>query len=81
MGSKYSIVFTGLPVKDVYGIDGELLFPADAPVKGNLVVSGEDWWLVGGVVEHTEEYIALEWWVKVKPETVEFEVTMNDVPK
>ena len=42
----------------------------DGFVYGQLVYSGKQPYIVGEVVESTDEWIALEYWIPVKPETV-----------
>lgn len=64
--------FRGKPVSDVYAdYTGECLFSTEEYAIGNLIVSGDECYIVGGVVDVDDEYLALEWWVKVRPETVE----------
>ncbi len=42
----------------------------DGFVFGQLVYSGKQPYIVGEVVESTDEWITLEYWIPVKPETV-----------
>ena len=42
----------------------------DGFVYGQLVYSGKQPYIVGEVVESTDEWITLEYWIPVKPETV-----------
>lgn len=51
-----------------YGVDEA--FTDDGFVIGQVVYDGKKAWIVGEVVEAGEDYIALEYWVPVKPETV-----------
>ena len=51
-----------------YGVNEA--FTDDGFVIGQVVYSHKKAWIVGEVVEAEEDYIALEYWVPVKPETV-----------
>lgn len=65
------IKFRGLPIEDAECADtGEIVFKKDEFVYGNLIVDGNKRWIVGGVAETDPEYIDLEFWCKVRPETV-----------
>lgn len=51
-----------------YGVDEA--FTDDGFVIGQVVYDGKKAWIVGEVVEAKEDYITLEYWVPVIPETV-----------
>lgn len=51
-----------------YGVNEA--FTDDGFVIGQVVYGHEKVWIVGEVVEAEEDYIALEYWVPVNPETV-----------
>jgi len=74
-GLMRPIKFRGKPTATVWqdywqDYTDETLFYEDEFVYGSLVVSGDDCYIVGDVIDCTEDSLELEWWVKVRPETV-----------
>ena len=66
------ITWRAKPVEDVYDeYAGEYLFRSSEYVRGSLVYDGERPVIVGDVVDVADEYLHLEWWVYVQPETLE----------
>ncbi len=53
-------------------------FTDDGFVIGQVVYSHKKAWIVGEVMEAEDDYIALEYWVPVKPETVGQYTGVND---
>ena len=65
------IKFRGKPRDDVYDEPGiEYLFRKDTFVFGSLVFDGENPIIAGHMAHADGDYIALEWWVEVDPETI-----------
>lgn len=65
------IKFRGKPLADLYEeFTGECIFDTEEFVYGNLICSGNERYIVGEVVEASEDYIILEWWTPVDPATV-----------
>lgn len=65
------IKFRGKPLADLYEeFTGECIFDTEEVVYGNLICSGNERYIVGEVVEASEDYIILEWWTPVDPATV-----------
>ena len=62
--------FRGKVKTDVEGTGEELLFEKGQWAYGNLIWNNGAPLIVGGVVDWDSEYIALDWWVAVDPETV-----------
>jgi len=62
--------FRGLPTKD-FNFDAlEYLISKDEFIYGSLIVDGKDAYIVNGIVSCNEEYLQLEQWIPVRPETV-----------
>ena len=66
------IEFRGKPIFDDQDFWNECadLIQEDGFVYGNLINTKGGHFIVGNVVEATEEYIDLEYWIPVDPETV-----------
>ena len=64
------IKFRGKPIEDVDFDEINVHISKDDFVYGNLIVDGNQAWIVKGVVESTNDYITLEQWIPVRPETV-----------
>ena len=64
------IKFRGKPIEDVDFDNIGVHISKDDFVYGNLIVDGEQAWIVKGVIESTNDYITLEQWIPVRPETV-----------
>lgn len=74
------IKFRGKSLTDLYNYyKGEYVFKKGEWVYGNLVVSGKERYIVGEVIDAEEEYITLEWWVEVDPETVGQCIGLKDI--
>jgi len=66
-----NILFRGVPKRGLYDIYlDEHLFRTSEFVYGSLVFDDGQPILVGKVVEKDPEYINLQWWVSVVPESV-----------
>ena len=63
------ILFRGQVLETTEFECGENVVKGDF-VEGMLVTDGNNAWIVGSVIEACEEYIALEYWYPVDPETV-----------
>lgn len=64
------IKFRGKPLEDVDFDNIGVHISKDDFVYGNLIVDGSQAWIVKGVIESTNDYITLEQWIPVRPETV-----------
>lgn len=64
------IKFRGKPLEDVDFDNIGVHISKDDFVYGNLIVDGNQAWIVNGVIESTNDYITLEQWIPVRPETV-----------
>lgn len=64
------IKFRGKPIEDVDFDEINVHISKDDFVYGNLIVDGDQAWIVKGVIESTNDYITLEQWIPVRPETV-----------
>ncbi len=64
------IKFRGKPIEDVDFDNIGVHISKDDFVYGNLIVDGSQAWIVKGVIESTNDYITLEQWIPVRPETV-----------
>ena len=65
------IEFRGKPVNDEWWLEHLARFTSlEEWVTGNLVISGEECWIVGELVETDEDQFWPEFWVLVRPETV-----------
>ena len=62
--------FRGKPIEDVDFDEINVHISKDDFVYGNLIVDGDQAWIVSGVIESTNDYITLEQWIPVRPETV-----------
>lgn len=62
--------FKAKAVSTVKELDELGIRHTDGWVEGNLISNGGEPWIVGDVVEACEDYIALEFWIRVKPESV-----------
>lgn len=74
------VKFRGKSLADLYDYyKGEYVFKKGEWVYGNLIVSGKKRYIVGEVIDAEEEYITLEWWVEVDPETVGQCIGLKDI--
>ena len=64
------IKFRGQPFEDVDFDEINVHISKDDFVYGNLIVDGKVAYIINGIVEATEEYLQLEQWIPVRPETV-----------
>lgn len=65
------ILFRGKPIDQEWWLENfERFSSMEEWAIGNLIASDEGYWIVGGIADVDDEYIAHEWWVKVRPETV-----------
>ncbi|MDY0104280.1 MAG: YopX family protein [Lentimicrobium sp.] len=64
------IKFRGKPFEDVDFDNIGVHISKDDFVYGNLIVDGDQAWIVKGVIESTNDYITLEQWIPVIPSTV-----------
>ena len=62
--------FRGKPFEDVDFDEINVHISKDDFVYGNLIVDGKVAYIVNGIVEATDEYLQLEQWIPVRPETV-----------
>ena len=62
--------FRGKPFEDVDFDEINVHISKNDFVYGNLIVDGKVAYIVNGIVEATEEYLQLEQWIRVRPETV-----------
>ncbi|MGE4321207.1 MAG: YopX family protein [Acholeplasmataceae bacterium] len=62
--------FRGKPVEDVNFTEINVHIGKDDFVYGSLIWNDGNPYIVGNVVEATDEYISLEQWISVRPETV-----------
>lgn len=62
--------FRGKPFEDVDFDEINVHISKDDFVYGNLIIDGGVAYIVNGIVEVTDEYIQLEQWIRVRPETV-----------
>ena len=72
------IKFRGKPLEDVYFDNIGVHISKDDFVYGNLIVDGNQAWIVKGVIESTNDYITLEQWIPVRPETVGQYIGLKD---
>jgi uncharacterized phage protein (TIGR01671 family) len=63
-------LFRGRPISNGEFVEIDVYISKDDFVYGNLIVDGKDAWIVNGVAESNSEYIAIEQWIPVRPETV-----------
>lgn len=73
----YEIKFRGLPIRNVKDAD-KILYKKDKFVYGNLIVDDNRQWIVSGIADVGCEYINLEFWCPVRPETVGQYTGFND---
>lgn len=59
------IKFKGKAIMTTTDLDGKGIEHTNGWVKGNLIISGSNCFIVGGFVEVNDEYTNLSWWVKV----------------
>ena len=65
------ILFRGKPIDQKWWLENfERFSSMEEWAIGNLIVSDGECWIVGGIADVDDEYIAHEWWVKIRPETV-----------
>ncbi len=64
------IKFRGKAVMSVEQLEELCIKHEKGWVTGNLIQKGNGPWIVGDVVDWSDEYIALEYWVRVDPESV-----------
>ena len=64
------IKFRGKPIEDVNFEEINVHIGKDNFVYGNLIWNEGNPYIVGNVVEATDEYISLEQWISVRPETI-----------
>ena len=64
------IKFRAKPIEDVDFDEIDVHISKNDFVYGNLLVDGNDAWIINGVVESDSEYIVIERWIPVRPETV-----------
>jgi hypothetical protein len=69
-GMNREIKFRGKPLEDVYFDNIGVHISKDDFVYGNLIVDGEQAWIVKGVIESTNDYITLEQWIPIDPNTI-----------
>ena len=62
--------FRGKPFEDVDFDEINVHISKNDFVYGNLIVDGGVAYIVNGIVEATDEYLQLEQWIPVRPETV-----------
>ena len=62
--------FKGKAIGGIEGLDGLGIRHKDGWVEGNLIENNGEPWIVGDIVEVHEDYIALEFWVRVDSESV-----------
>jgi hypothetical protein len=76
------ILFRGKPIDQKWWLENfERFSSMEEWAIGNLIVSDEECWIVGGIADVDDEYIAHEWWVKIRPETVGQYTGMTDESK
>ena len=76
------ILFRGKPIDQKWWLENFERFSSTKEwAIGNLIVSDGECWIVGGIADVDDEYIAHEWWVKIRPETVGQYTGMTDESK
>ena len=76
------ILFRGKPIDQKWWLENfERFSSMEEWAIGNLIVSDGECWIVGGIADVDDEYIAHEWWVKIRPETVGQYTGMTDESK
>ena len=62
--------FEGRAIGSIEKLDELGVRHKDGWLEGNLIENNGEPWIVGDVVEACEDYIALEFWIRVEPESV-----------
>jgi len=62
--------FRGKPFEDVDFDEINVHISKNDFVYGNLIIDGGVAYIVNGIVEATDEYLQLEQWIRVRPETI-----------